>query len=139
MPKWMFLTEAWKQGLVKQQGYQIKYKLNCYLLLRKDSWKPCPVNELFLSYIIMPNVHILVKTTISGGYLGSTVGGEYVAKPPPTHEPPAVQLQNTGVFLIISQNQLTLFKKMKEPLAWQDGQGIVFVYTCNVYSIFFVI
>ena len=81
MPKQMYHIQSWKQGLIKQQCYQIKGKLNCYLILRKDSWKPCPVNEQVLSYIMLPNVHILIRTTNYGGYLGCTVGGAYVAKP----------------------------------------------------------
>ena len=45
----------------------------------------------------MAHVHILVKATDSGVYLGSTVGGGGGKATP---DPPAVQLQNTGVFPI---------------------------------------
>ena len=44
--------------------------------------KPCPVNERGLSYIMLPHDNILVKTTDSWRYMGSTIGGESVAKPP---------------------------------------------------------
>ena len=43
--------------------------------------KPCTVKDQVLSYSMLANVQILVKTTDSGGYFGSTVGGGYVAKP----------------------------------------------------------
>ena len=57
------------------------HKINC-LLLKKASWKPCPFNEHDSSYNMLPYVQILIKTTDSWGYLGSTVRGGYVAKPP---------------------------------------------------------
>ena len=37
VPKQIFHIQAWKQELFKQQWYQIKCKLNCFLILRKDS------------------------------------------------------------------------------------------------------
>ena len=57
-------------------------RLNCSLILGKDSQNLCPVIVQVLSYIMLPHVHTLVNTTNSRGYLGSTIGGEYVAKPP---------------------------------------------------------
>ena len=39
------------------------------------------VNEQDSLYVFLPHVHKLVKTTHSEEYLGSIVGGGYVAKP----------------------------------------------------------
>ena len=64
--------------------YPIKCRRSCSLILGNDSQKLCPVNVQVLSYIMLPHVHTLVKKTNSGGYLGSIIGGEYVAKPPMT-------------------------------------------------------
>ena len=64
-----------------------------------------------------PHVHVLDKTTDFGVYFGSTIGGEYVAKPPLR---PRLYNSKTQAFPNISTNQLTLFSQIKEPLAWQD-------------------
>ena len=56
----------------------------CKVVIKFDCnlWKyTTTTNVQVLSYIILPHNHTLVNTTNSGGYLGSTVGGEYVAKP----------------------------------------------------------
>ena len=61
--------------------YPIDCKQSCSLILGNDSQKLCPLNVQVLSYIMLPHVHTPVKRTNSGGYFGSTIGGEYVAKP----------------------------------------------------------
>ena len=48
----------------------------------KDSLMSYPAKVQVSSYIMLPHGIILVKITNFGGYLGSTVGGEYMAKPP---------------------------------------------------------
>ena len=65
MPKRGFHIPPWKQGSVKQQQYQIKCELNCSLIIKRDSQKPCPVNEQILSYIMLAPVHTLGKTNNS--------------------------------------------------------------------------
>ena len=73
---------GWYSFLEGLKCYPIKCRQSCSLNLGNDSQKLCPVNVQVLSYIILPHVHTLGKTTYSEVYLGSTIGGEYVEKPP---------------------------------------------------------
>ena len=73
---------------------------------------------------MIPHVQILEKIEDCWGYLGSNVGGGYVAKPPLSLQL-YVHLQNTGVFLIFYSDPFTLLSLIEEPLAGQDGPASV--------------
>ena len=73
---------VWYSFLEGLKCYSIKFRQNCSLILGNDSQNLCPFHVQVLSYIMLPHVYTLVKTNYSGGYMGSTIRGEYVAKPP---------------------------------------------------------
>ena len=56
-------------------------KKNCGYSISAQSYDFCP-RLIQLDIFDFTLSHTLVKTTDSGAYLGSTIGGEYVAKPP---------------------------------------------------------
>ena len=77
--------QSWKTRISKTTTVFNNMEKKYLSSSNKSFKKPYPANVPDLSYIMLPHVQILIGTdtdTDSWWYLGSTVGGGYVAKPP---------------------------------------------------------